>query len=112
MNHQITMFGGFDYNIVFSGRDYRRVACLRGEKSGISMEVYTDRSDKQIYTGNLIDENRVCNERIIYSKHSELCLKTQAFPNSLRYTHFQNGILIKNEKYDMVTLYKFLQNQS
>ena len=108
-NHpQITMFEGFDHNIVLNGRGYRKVACLKGEKSGISMEVYTDRSGVQVYTGNMIDENRVCKDKTIYSKHSGICLETQAFPNSLKYTHFPNGILMKNEKYDIVTAYKFI----
>ena len=107
-HHQITMFGGFDHNIVLNGRGYRKVACLKGEKSSISMEVYTDRSGVQLYTGNMIDENRVCKDRTIYSKHSGLCLETQAFPNNIKYPHFPDGILKKNEKYDTVTVYKFI----
>ncbi len=105
---QVRMFDGFDHNIVLNGRGYRKVACLKGEKSGISMEVYTDRSGVQLYTGNMIDENRVCKDKVVYVKHSGVCLETQAFPNSLKYTHFPNGILMKNEKYDTVTAYKFI----
>ena len=108
-NHsQITMFGGFDHNIVLNGRGYRKVACLKGEKSGISMEVYTDRSGVQLYTGNMIDENRVCKDKKVYVKHSGVCLETQAFPNNIKYSHFPNGILRKNEKYDTITTYKFI----
>ena len=108
-NHsQITMFEGFDHNIVLNGRGYRKVACLKGDKSGISMEVYTDRSGVQLYTGNMIDEKRVCKDKVVYVKHSGVCLETQAFPNSLKYTHFPNGILMKNEKYVTVTAYKFI----
>ena len=108
-NHsQITMFGGFDHNVVLSGSGYRKVACLKGEKSGISMEVYTDRSGMQLYTGNMIDENRICKDKTVYFKHSGVCLETQAFPNSLKYKHFPNGVLMKNEKYDTVTAYKFI----
>lgn len=105
---QITMFGGFDHNFVLNGRGYRKVACLRGDKSGISMEVYTDRNGMQLYTGNMIDDNCVYKDKIVYSKHSGLCLETQAFPNSMRYSHFPNGILRKSEKYNTVTVYKFL----
>ena len=100
-NHpQIAMFGGFDHNMVLNGRGYRKVACLNGEKSGISMEVYTDTRGIQLYTGNMIDENRECKDNSIYVKHGGVCLETQAFPNSLKYTHFPNGMLMKNEKYD------------
>ena len=95
-------------NIVLEGRGYRKVACLKGDKSGISMEVYTDRSGIQLYTGNMIDENRVCKDKAVYKKHGGLCLETQVFPNSMKYSHFSNGILRKNEKYDTVTAYKFI----
>lgn len=105
---QITMFGGFDHNMVLNGIGYRKVACLKGDKSDISMEVYTDRSGMQIYTGNMLDENRVCKDDAVYTKHSGLCLETQAFPNNMKYPHFPNGILRKNEKYDTVTVYKFI----
>lgn len=108
-NHsQITMFEGFDHNIVLNGRGYRKVACLKGDKSGISMEVYTDRGGMQLYTGNMLDENRVCKDKIVYGKHSGLCLETQAFPNNMKYPHFPDGILKKDEKYDAVTVYKFI----
>ena len=108
-NHsQISMFKGFDHNIVLNGRGYRKVACLTGEKSGISMEVYTDRSGVQLYTGNMMDETRVCKDKMIYGKHSGLCLETQSFPNNMKYPHFPNSVLRKNEKYDTVTTYKFL----
>lgn len=105
---QINMFEGFDHNIVLNGRGYRKVACLCGDKSGISIEVYTDRNGMQVYTGNMIDENRKCKDSSIYVKHSGVCLETQAFPNCLKHTHFPNGMLMKNEKYDTVTTYKFI----
>lgn len=108
-NHpQITMFNGFDHNIVLNGRGYREVACLKGDKSGISMEVYTDRSGMQLYTGNMLDDTRVCKDNAVYGEHGALCLETQVFPNSMKYPHFPNGILMKNEKYDTVTAYKFI----
>ena len=108
-NHsQITMFKGFDHNIVLNGRGYRKVACLKGEKSGISMDVYTDRSGMQIYTGNMIDDQRICKDKAIYCKHGGICLETQVFPNSLKYSHFPNGFLGKNQKYDTLTMYKFI----
>ena len=105
---QTEMFGGFDHNIILNGRGYRKVACLTGDKSGISMEVYTDRSGIQLYTGNMIDDKRVCKEKAVYVKHGALCLETQDFPNGLKYSHFPNGILRKNEKYDTVTVYRFI----
>lgn len=108
-NHeQIKMFGGIDHNFVINGRGYRKAAILRGDKSGISMELYTDRAGVQLYTGNEIEENRVCKDSVVYSKHSGVCLETQAFPNCMKFSHFPNGILRKDEKYDTITTYKFI----
>ena len=105
---QVKMFGGFDHNIVLNGRGYRKVACLKGDKSGISMEVYTDRAGIQLYTGNMIDDSRVCKNKAVYCKHGGVCLETQAFPNNLKFSHFSGGILRKNERYNTVTTYKFI----
>ena len=104
---QIKMFGGFDHNFVLCG-DFSKVSArLVGDKSGITMEMYTDRPAVQLYTGNVIEEGRVCKDGAVYTKHSALCLETQVFPNAFRYSHFPSPVLKKGEKYDSVTIYKF-----
>ena len=105
---QIKMFGGYDHNFALDGRGYRLCAKAEGDKTGIVMEMYTDQSAVQLYTGNMIQEGRVCKDGAVYGKHHGICLETQAFPNSLKYSHFPNGILLKGEKYDTVTEYKFI----
>ncbi len=105
---QITKFNGFDHNFVLSGRGYRKAGSVKGDKTGIEMEIYTDQPGMQIYSGNAIEEGRVCKDGAIYTCHSGICFETQAFPNSMKYTHFPNGILKKGEKYDTVTAYKFI----
>lgn len=105
---QVKMFNGLDHNLALNGRGFRKVACFTGDKTKISMEVYTDRLGMQLYTGNKIEENRLCKEGSFYSKHSGACFETQAFPNNLRFSHFPNGLLRKGEKYDTITEYKFI----
>lgn len=105
---QIIMFGGFDHNFALKGSGYRKVASLSGDKTGIKMEVYTDKVGVQLYTGNMIEEGRICKDGAVYQKHSGLCLETQEFPNFLNYSHFPNFILKKNEKNTTITTYKFL----
>ena len=106
-NTEIKRAGGVDVNFALAGKGYRKVALLKGDKSGISMEVYTDRPGMQLYTGNYIEEGRICKDGAEYFKHSALCLETQAFPNSMKFSHFPNSILRKNEKYNSVTTFKF-----
>lgn len=107
-HEQIKMFGGFDHNLVLNGAGFRKVAYFTGEKSKISMEVYTDRPGMQLYTGNKIEQNRMCKDGAFYFKHSGVCFETQAFPNSLNFSHFPNGILRKGENYDATTEYRFV----
>ena len=105
--NQIKKFGGFDHNFVLNGRGYRRVGRCTGDKSGISMEIYTDQIGMQIYSGNMIEEGRVCKDGVVYGKHHGICFETQSFPNSINIPHFPSIILKKGEKYDTVTSYKF-----
>lgn len=104
---QIKMFGGIDHNFVLSGSGFRKVAVLKGDKSGISMEVYTDRPGVQIYSGNVIEQKRVCKENSVYPIHGGICLETQAFPNSMKYSYYPNPVLKKGEIFKTVTEYKF-----
>lgn len=106
-DEQITMFDGIDHNFALNGREYRFVAELKGEVSDIKMKVYTDRPAVQIYTGNVIDNKRVCKGGYTYPKHGAICLETQTFPNSLKYSHYPNAILKCKEKFESTTEYKF-----
>ena len=107
-NEQIKKFGGFDHNFVLNGRGYRKVGRFEGDKTGIVMEIYTDQSGVQVYSGNMIEEGRVCKDGAIYGIHHGICFETQAFPNSMKFSHFPGAILKKGEKYDTMTSYKFI----
>ena len=106
-HNQIKKFGGFDHNFVLNGRGYRRVGRCTGDKSGITMEIYTDQIGIQVYSGNLIEEGRICKDGVVYGKHHGICFETQSFPNSINFSHFPSPGLKKGEIYDTVTSYKF-----
>lgn len=105
---QIKMFKGFDHNFALDGGGYRLAGRLTGDKTGIVMEMYTDQKGVQLYSGNWIDENRVCKDGALYPIHGGICMETQAFPNFTRFSHFPHGFLKKQEKYDTVTAFKFI----
>ena len=105
---QIAKFGGFDHNFALNGRGYRKFGVFEGDKTGIKMEMYTDLCGVQFYSGNMIEEGRVCKDGVVYSKHHGVCFETQDFPNNLKFSHFPCSILKKGEKYDTVTTYKFI----
>ncbi len=104
---QIKKFGGIDHNLVLDGEGYKLFAQAKGDKTGICMDCYTDLSGVQLYTGNMIKNNRVCKDGAVYDIHHGFCLETQAFPNAINYTHFPSPIVKKDEMYDTTTEYKF-----
>lgn len=105
---QTELFKGFDHNFALNGTGYRKVGVLKGDKSGIAMEVYTDRPAVQIYTANGMDNTRVCKGGALYSPHGAICLETQAFPDNLRRSHFPSAVLKKGEIFSTVTEYLFI----
>lgn len=104
---QIQMFGGYDHNFAISGRGFRRAAVLSGDKSGITMETYTNKPGVQIYTSNALDTERLYKGNSKYSIHQAVCLETQFFPNSTSFSHYPSAFLAKGEKYDFTTEYRF-----
>ena len=106
--NQIKMFGGFDHNFVINGSDLRLASKLTGDKTGITMETYTDCDGVQIYTANCLESGRVCKDGAVYAPHHGICLETQCFPNNLKFSHFPSSILRKEEKYDKTTIFKFV----
>lgn len=107
-NEQTSMFGGYDNNFVIDGVGFRKAAEVYSKKSGICMEMYTDKPGVQLYTGNSIKEDKPCKDGKTYQKHYAMCLETQFFPNSTAFSHFPSPILRVNEKYDYTTEYRFI----
>lgn len=108
-HEQVKKFDGFDHNFVLDGYGFRKAATLTGDKTGITMETYTDLPGVQIYTANSLTENDNYKGGAAYGRHNAICLETQVFPNALTYRYFPSPILKKGEKYDTVTAYKFSQ---
>ena len=105
---QIKLFEGYDHNFVIDGYGFRKAATLTGDKTGISMELYTDKPGVQLYTGNYIETDRLCKDGKRYMKYGGLCLETQFFPNSTSFPHFSCPILKKGQTYSFTTEYRFL----
>lgn len=107
---QIKNANGIDHNFALSGSGYRKAARLKGDKTGIVMEVYTDQSGVQIYSGNMLSGSLGLKDGTVYSAHYGICLETQAFPCFPKYSHFPGAVLRKGDKYNTVTEYKFLSD--
>ena len=101
------MFGGYDHNLVIDGRGYRLSAILKGDRSKITMEMYTDQPAFQLYLPVEFDPKRKYKGGAIYARYGAICLETQAFPNGFKYSHFPDTVLKKGDKYDRITTYSF-----
>ncbi|MBQ8808431.1 MAG: galactose mutarotase [Clostridia bacterium] len=109
-HEQTEMFGGLDHNFVLDGRGYRSVGVFTGDKSGISIEIYTDLPGIQLYIPRKSNKNIEYKDGAKYCGRYALCLETQMFPNAMSYSHFPSVIVKAGEKYDTKTAYKFTQN--
>lgn len=108
INHeQIDLFGGFDHNFVLEGRGYHKAAVFTGDKSGITIEMYTDLPGVQIYIPTKKPAGKT-KDGAEYCARNAICLETQAFPNSMKFSHFPSTIVKKGEKYETTTAYKFI----
>lgn len=104
----LNMGKGYDHNWALNNHGkYAKVAELSSEKSGITMEVYTDLPGIQIYTGNYLDNEHGKNGAI-YNQNQGICFETQYFPDAVNHETFASSVCKKGEEYRTTTSYKFL----
>ena len=103
---QVKMFGGFDHNFVLDGFGLRKVLTVKGDKTGITMEMITNQPGVQIYTANMLKSaNKGDYEN---GMHEGFCLETQVFSDCVNFSHFPTALLKKGEEYCHITEYRFV----
>lgn len=105
---QLQFTGGYDHNYVLrsAGNGVRKMAEAYSEKTGISMEAYTDCVGVQFYAGNFIVD-QTGKEGAHYAKRSGFCLESQFYPNAVNTPGFPSPVLKAEEPYDTTTIYQF-----
>lgn len=106
---QLTAMKGYDHNWVLNtgGDDTRLAARLTDEKSGRTLEVYTNEPGLQVYTANGLRGAMVGKKGIAYQKRSAVCLETQHFADSPNKPQFPSTVLRPGEKYESRCIYRF-----
>lgn len=102
--HMLKIARGYDFNYVLNGKGFRKVASARSEKSGVKMDVFTDRACMQFYTGNFL--KGIVGKKV-YDYQSAFCMETQGYPNACNVPSFESMTLEKGKKYQAKTEYKF-----
>lgn len=98
---------GYDHNWALdSNGTFEKVAEMSSEKTGITMEVYTDLPGMQFYTGNFIEHEKG-KEGAVYEKRHGACFETQFFPDAIHHENFKSPICPAGENYRTLTVYKF-----
>ena len=100
-NEQLKIAGGYDHNFCLNSR---HAGTAYSVKTGIVMDVYTDRPGIQFYSGNFLSGNvgKSC-----YKRNSGFCLETQCYPNAVNQAGFPSPVLKAGEKFVSRTSYKF-----
>ena len=104
----IASTGGIDHNFVLSMEkgEFKEVAQLYCEDTGILLECFTDQPGIQIYTGNLTNYSGG-KGGAHYGKHTAVCLETQIFPNATSFNYFPSPVLKAGEEFYSKTVYRF-----
>ena len=95
---------GYDFNYVLKGTADEVKATAIAKKSGIRLDVYTDRPCIQLYTGNFLDGVK---GKKTYGYQSAFCLETQGYPNAVNVPKFESVALKAGQKYTAKTRYVF-----
>jgi aldose 1-epimerase len=100
---------GYDHNYVLKNTDSGEMihaATVKGDLSGITMEVHTEEPGLQFYGGNFMKaENNVKGGKDNY--RNAFCLETQHFPDSPNQPSFPPVILEPGKTYVTRSVYKF-----
>ena len=107
-DYEALNFGrGYDHNwCLNNGGQFRKIASLVGDETGISMDVYTDLPGVQLYTGNfLFDEPG--KKGATYPNRAGICFETQYYPDSVNHPNFPSPLFRSGEIYETTTEFCF-----
>lgn len=110
--HPQLEFGqGYDHNWVLNAPadgSLHRVCTVTEPESGRTMEIYTDQSGLQFYSGNFFDgsyDGKVSGQPIGY--RSAIALETQKWPDGINHPSFPNTVLRPGKTYTHHSIYRF-----
>ena len=108
---QLEFVGGYDHNYVINGGtgNIRHFATVYSEESGISMDLYSDQTGTQFYTGNFVGEQKG-KGGFDYHNRSGLCLEPQYIPNAMNFIpegDIDSPVFDADEHYHTESVYKF-----
>lgn len=109
-NTQLKHGGGYDHNFVLNGTESRgmnHAATIIGDKTGITMNVYTEEPGIQFYSGNFMQGKNTFKSGVKDDFRTAFALETQHFPDAPNQPEFPSITVQPGEKYHTVSVYRF-----
>jgi aldose 1-epimerase len=100
---------GYDHCWVLNNQDKgeRFAASAYDPTSGRLLEVYTDQTGIQFYSGNFLDGTLPMRNGGTYAHRTGFCLETQHYPDAPNQKDFPSTVLSPGENYKTKTTFKF-----
>ncbi|MDB5026035.1 MAG: galactose mutarotase [Mucilaginibacter sp.] len=107
-NEQLKNGKGYDHNFVLNKHDITQpIATVKGDKTGIVMEIYTDEPGLQFYSGNFMQGKNTMKYGEKDDYRTAFAMETQHYPDSPNQPQFPSTVLKPGQVYKTQSIYKF-----
>lgn len=108
-NIQLTSGKGYDHNFVIDGEigAMKKLAEVKGDKKGITMEIFSNEPGLQFYSGNFMKSNNILKNDTKDDYRTAFALEPQHYPDSPNQSRFPSTVLDSGKVYTTVSIYKF-----
>jgi len=109
-NEQLTFGKGYDHNYVLNktkGMGMFHAATVKGDKSGVVMDIYTQEPGLQFYSGNFMQSKNTFKSGAKDDFRTAIAMETQHFPDSPNQPAFPSTVLKPGQVYKTSSIYKF-----
>ena len=109
LNDEQLKFGnGYDHSFAINQTEKMNfVASATGDKTGLTLEVYSTEPGMQFYTGNYLNGDIGKNGKP-YDARTGFCFEMQHYPDSPNHPNFPSVTLKAGEKFKSATVYKIV----
>ena len=107
-NEQLKNGKGYDHNFVLNKHTMADpIAIVKGDKTGIVMEIYTEEPAMQFYSGNFMQSKNTMKYGEKDDYRTAFAMETQHYPDSPNQPQFPSTVLKPGQTYKTESLYKF-----
>ncbi len=106
---QLQLVHGYDHYYIMNSKEneLKLMATVKSDKVGRQLKVYSSEPGVQFFTGNNLSKKSPHRKGQKYQNRAAFCLETMHFPDSPNHTHFPSTLLLPQQKFKSVTVYKF-----